>query len=241
MNIAVVIAGGIGSRVGQEIPKQFLEINGVPLIIYTLNVFQNNNNIHKIIVVTLPAWKSTLTNYCHQYGISKLDTIVDAGKVRFESIYNGVKYIKNFAKDDDLVVLHDANRPLLSNAVLDNSLTTAQKYGSALSILPCYDAMFISHDGCIADEDVDKKILFQGQTPETFHFSIINEVCRKNFEEGKVDLSISALLLKDGKKVYLSKGSNQNFKITTQEDLDLFKALLNISPSRKLSQKNKSI
>ena len=226
MNVALIIAGGVGSRMGQEIPKQFLTVNEIPVIIYTLKFFQNRNDIDRLVVVTLPDWKNVLVAYCRQFGISKLDCVVDAGKVRFESIYNGIKYLEKFTKDDDIVVLHDANRPLISDAVLDESIKVATEHGNALSVLPCNDAMFVSYDEYIAEEHVDKKILFQGQTPETFKFSVINDACERNIKGDGVDLSISALLLNSKAKVYLSKGSPLNFKITTAGDIDIFKALL---------------
>ena len=226
MNTALIIAGGIGSRVGNEIPKQFLTVNEVPIIIYTLKVFQNHKGTDRIIVVCLSGWHEVLKAYCKQFGITKLEAIIKSGTTRFESMYNGIKYLERCSKPDDLITIHDSNRPLVFSDVIDKSQKCASQYGNALAIIQCNDAMFTSHNRFTAESHVDKKIIFQGQTPETFKFSLIHEVCEKALADNAGDLSSSALLIKYNHKVYLSEGSTLNFKITTSEDLDIFKALL---------------
>lgn len=235
MNTALIIAGGVGSRTGQEIPKQFLTVNEVPVIIYTLKVFQEQSTIDKIVVVCLKGWEEILKAYCRQFGISKLESVVEAGNTRFDSIYNGVADIKEWANDDDLITIHDANRPLVFSDIIERSQKTAAENGSALAVIPCNDSMFISQNRYIAEKNVDRNTLFSGQTPESFRFKIIHDICRKAKKDNAGDLSISALLIKYNYKVFLSEGSSLNLKITTPEDIDIFKALLQIPPTKKVN------
>ena len=227
MNTAIIIAGGVGSRMGQEIPKQFLTVNEIPLIIYTLKAFQKHENTDRIVVACLAGWEEALKAYCRQFSITKLEAVIAAGVTRFESICNGIKYLKKSAASSDLITLHDANRPLIFGEIIDRNQKIAREYGNALTVIPCNDAMFVSYDRITADEHIDKKILFQGQTPETFKFNVIDDICKKAIADKAGDLSISALLLKYNYDVFLSEGSPLNFKITTSENMDIFKTLAN--------------
>ena len=119
MNTAIIIAGGIGSRMGQEIPKQFLTVNEIPIIIYTLKAFQQHKNIDRIVVACLSGWEEALKAYCKQFAITKLEAVVVAGNTRFESICNGLNYLEKSSCSSDLITIHDANRPL----VLENIIT----------------------------------------------------------------------------------------------------------------------
>ena len=234
MNTALIIAGGVGSRAGQEIPKQFLTVNEIPIIIYTLKTFQEHPGIDSIVAVTLPAWREVLRVYCRQFGISKLEAVVDAGETRFGSIHNGVRALADRLADGDIVTLHDANRPLVDAALISEGQRVAARYGSALAVLSCSDAMFISHDRKVAADHTDKKVLFQGQTPETFRYAILREACAWAERENAGDLSVSAILLKQGVEVRLIPSSSRNFKITTPEDIDMFKALLSVPRTQKV-------
>lgn len=233
MNTALIIAGGVGSRAGQEIPKQFLTVNEIPIIIYTLKTFQEHKNIDRIVVVCLTGWHEVLKAYCRQFGISKLEAIVESGASRFDSVYNGVSFLSTFAQDSDIITMHDANRPLISAELIDRGQETALLHGNALAVIPCNDAMYISKSGKEADEYADKKVLFQGQT-ETFRYSVLKEICDRAREQGLGDFSNCALMLKFGVKVHLCAGDPRNFKITTPEDIDMFKALLAVPRTRKV-------
>lgn len=226
MNIALIIAGGTGARVGNEIPKQFLTVNEVPVIIYTLKVFQEQKSIDKIAVVCLSGWQEVLKAYCRQFGISKLEAVFDAGDTRFDSINNGLNGISALVDDDDLVSIHDANRPLVSPEIIIQNQEVASKYGCALTAIPCNDTMFFSYDRIVVNENVDRSILFAGQSPETFKYRIIKDIYERAQVDNTGDLSSSALMVKYGYKVCLSKGSSINFKITTIEDLYIFRALI---------------
>lgn len=237
MCTALVIAGGSGKRTGQEVPKQFLTVNEKPIIIYTLEVFQKYQDISKIVVVVIDGWQAVVEAYARQFGISKLAGVVTGGATRFDSIYNGIKFISNYASPDDLVTLHDANRPLVSPEVIKRSQEVARLHRNALTVLPCHDAMFISHDSITASENADKKLLFAGQTPETFQISFIREICDRAAEDNAGDLSLSALLLKYNERVYLSEGNSMNFKITTPTDIDIFKAIIALPSTTKARER----
>ena len=226
MNTALIIAGGTGSRVGNEIPKQFLTVNEVPVIIYTLKVFQEQKSIDKIAVVCLSGWHEVLKAYCRQFGISKLETIIEAGNTRFDSINNGLNGIKSWSKDDDLVSIHDANRPLVFSEIITHNQEIASKYGCAMTAVPCNDTMFFSYDHIVVNKNADRSTIFAGQTPETFKYRIIKDIYERAQADNAGDLASSALMIKYGYKVYLSKGSSINFKITTKDDLYTFRALI---------------
>lgn len=227
MNIALIIAGGVGARVGQKIPKQFLTINEVPIIIYTLKVFQAHPDINQIVVVTLPAWQDVVMSYCSQFGITKLSDIVDGGSNRFESMKNGVKYLTANNDPNDIILVHDANRPKVNFKIIDDAIKTCREKGNALPAIVCVDSMYESSDGMIVEKVVDRKNFYCGQSPETIRLGDLNNLCDIATQKECGD-TIASMLLNSGQKVNFSYGSELNFKITTSEDIDLFKALLTI-------------
>lgn len=237
MSTALVIAGGSGKRTGQEVPKQFLTVNEKPIIIYTLEAFQRHPDVSRIVVVVIDGWQTVVETYARQFGISKLAAVITGGACRFDSIYNGIKYISTYAEPDELVTLHDANRPLVSEKIIKESQRVAALNGNALTVLPCNDSMFVSHDRITASDNADRKVLFSGQTPETFKFSFIKEICDRAAADKAGDLAVCALLLKYGKQVFLSDGDAMNFKITTASDIEIFKAMIAAPERAKRAEK----
>ena len=228
MNIALIIAGGTGQRMNQDIPKQFLIVHDKPIIIYTLETVQNHSEIDNIGVVCIDGWHEILKNYCRDYGISKLINIVSGGDTRHDSIYNGLISLKDIAQDDDVIILVDANRALISTEIITDNIAMCKKYGAAISMLPCVDSMYISNDAQYIENSANREILYKGHTPESAKYEKYIEVYEKANELNISNLAPSALLLKFGKKVAISKGSEKNIKITTPEDIIIFKALLNL-------------
>lgn len=142
MITALLTAAGIGSRMGQDIPKQFLHVDNKPIIVYTMEVFQRDSNIDAIVVVTLESWVEVLRVYAKQFNITKLKTIVVGGETGQESIQNGIRAIIDFAGEDSTVLIHDGNRPLVSSEIIANSIATFNKYGSAVAAIPTVEAVF---------------------------------------------------------------------------------------------------
>lgn len=227
MNTALLTAAGTGTRMKQDIPKQFLHVNNKPVIIYTMEVFQNDPNIDNIVVVTLEAWVEVLNAYAKQFNITKLKAVIIGGETGQESISKGIKKILEFAGEDSTVLIHDGNRPLVTSEIISSSIATFQKYGSAVSAIPTVEAVFKSTDGIIGLESIDRENLYRTQTPHVYRVKDVIEVHREAEEKGITNTAATCVLMHDlGKKVYFSKGAETNLKITTVEDLHIFKALI---------------
>ena len=147
MTVALLTASGQGTRMGQDIPKQFLHVKDKPIIIYTLERFQNNPQIDAIVLVTLPNWFGFVEAYAHQFNINKLKWIVAGGETGQDSIRNGLEAIAKECPLDTVVMIHDGNRPLVDNDIISNSLAVFRKHGSAVAVIPCTEAVFRSNDG----------------------------------------------------------------------------------------------
>lgn len=233
MNIALITASGIGSRMNQEIPKQFTSVNDKPIIIYTLECFQKNSNIDEIIVACLNGWESVLNAYAKQYGISKLKYVVKGGATGQESIFNCIKKIEEVYPDENpLILVHDGVRAFCANEVIDNCITIAQKYGNSVTVEPCNEAMLLidTIDQNWSNSSYPRDLIKKTQTPHGFYLNDIVELHRKAKEKGIVSsVATCTLAIELGEKVFFSKGSPKNFKITTSDDLDMFKALINMN------------
>lgn len=230
MNLVILTAAGIGSRMGQDIPKQFMHIENKPLIVYTMEAFQNHPSIDKIVVVTLENWMEVVRAYASQYDITKLANIVVGGVSGQESIFNGLQAIANMkdVKDEDVVMVHDGNRCLVSSEIISDSLATYAKYGSAVAAIPTVEAVFVSDNGFSSKESIDRTKLLRTQTPHTYSVGALLEAHSKAKELGIKNSVASATLMQElGNNVYFSKGSEENIKITTVEDISIFKAFLN--------------
>lgn len=229
--IALIIAGGVGARMHQDIPKQFINVHDKPIIIYTLEAFQHHPNIDAIEVVCLEGWHDILRAYAKQFGITKLENIVNGGETGQDSIRNGLKDIATrYHDDDDIVLIHDAIRPMVSTDIISDNIRVCRQYGNATVVIPCTSVMLKTEDGLISNDQIPRDNLKITQTPQAFH---LNELLKVHEEAIKKELSPSiascALYIEMGKKVYLSVGSEKNIKITTQEDIEIFSSLLESS------------
>ena len=146
MNVALLTAAGTGTRMGQDIPKQFIHVDNKPIIIHTMDAFQNHPSIDAIIVITLPSWIEVVKAYAKQFNITKLQWVVEGGETGQESIKKGLNELKNHISMDDVVLVHDGNRPMISSEIISNSLATFSKYQSAVAAIPCVEAVFRSDD-----------------------------------------------------------------------------------------------
>lgn len=235
MNIALVIAGGTGKRTGQDIPKQFINVNDKPILIYTLEAFQNHPDISAIEVVCLDGWHEILKAYTKQFGIDKMKWVVSGGNTCQESIRNGVFFLKNKCKDHDIVVIHDGIRPMIDEEVLSNAIDTCKKYGNGVSSLDYNEQIFRKKDSISTKEYIPRDLLKRVQTPQAYEFSCLLQSYEKSFREGIgiYESSYTNTMMVDlGETLYFSKGSDKNIKITTSDDFELFKALLTIKKSK---------
>ena len=227
MNIALLIAGGSGKRMGQEIPKQFLNVYDKPVIIYTLEAFQRHPSIDEIAVVCLQDWQHVLKIYARQFNITKLKTIVPGGENGQESIRNGVFTLEKNHGRGDVVLIHDAIRPMVSQEIITSCIDVTKKQGNAITVIPCAEAMLTTEDQESSVDIFDRDCLKRTQTPQGFHLGEICDVHREALEQGVLNSVASCtLMIEMGRKVFFSQGSEKNVKLTTVEDLDIFKALL---------------
>ena len=230
MNIALLTAGGTGNRMGQDIPKQFMPIDNKPVIIYTMESFQNHPEIDAICVICLKGWNVVLQSYANQYNITKLKWIFDGGESNQDSIYNGLVGIKEAGcSDNDIVLIQDGVRPLVSQEIISNNISTCEKYGYAVTGLMCKEAIMEKVDDKAHDIDIPRERLVRTQTPHTYKLGILWEAHRKAKEMGvKNTVASCTLMAAIGiNDQHLVEGSEMNgLKLTRPQDVELFKALL---------------
>lgn len=226
-NIALIIAGGTGARMHQDIPKQFMNVNDKPIIIYTLEAFQNHPEIDAICVVCLEGWQGFLNAYAKQFNITKLKMVVNGGKNGQSSIYNGISAIAEKYASEDIILVHDAIRPLLSADIISDNIATCKRCGNAITVIPCMEAMLKSDDQLSSDDSILRDSLFRAQTPQTISVGDAMQLHKEAREHGITDsVATCTLLIELGRKTYFAKGSELNIKITKSDDIVLFKALL---------------
>ena len=225
MNIVVLLAGGMGSRMGQDIPKQFIHVNNIPVIIYTLLALEKHPEIDAIQAVCIKGWELVLSGYAEQFNISKLRGIVSGGVTRFLSTKAGMMALGEVA-DDDVLIVHDAVRPLVSAESISGMIRICREHDNAMTILDCADTMYLRQFPDSTGQVVERAGLVRGQTPECVSGRRMREMYARAAEQGVEIDSISALQVALGWRIYFARGSERNIKLTRTEDIDLFKALL---------------
>ncbi len=229
MNIALILAGGHGNRTEQDIPKQFMNVYEKPLIIYTLENFERHPDIDGIAVVCLEGWHEVLKAYARQYGISKLKWIVSGGADGQESTQKGVEVLKDVCGPEDIILVHDAIRPFLPAEIITDAITKCKQKGSGLSAVRCQETIVRTNDGISGEEGISRQEIMRVQTPQAYKYGKAFWAYKEAERRGiKGEVYINTLMLRLGEKVYFSKGTEKNVKITTIDDLEVFKALINM-------------
>ncbi len=227
MNIALLTAAGAGTRMGQDVPKQFMTVNEKPVIAYTMEAFQYHPEIDEILVVCLEDWQPVLKAYARQFNISKLIRTVPGGASGQESINRGIMSLKEDHDMNDLILVHDGNRPFVSEKIITDCIRTAEKYGNAVAAIPCHEVMALTEDGIISSGNIDRDHLKRTQTPHGFTLGKMCELHERAKEKGIENTTATcSLMMELGEQVHFYDGSEKNLKLTTLDDLDIFKALL---------------
>lgn len=229
MNIAVIIAGGKGSRMGQEIPKQFLNVYDKPVIIYTLEGFQRHREIDAIEVVCLEGWSEMLWAYAKQFNIDKLQWVVNSGETAQESIRNGVLALREVCGAEDIVVIHDGIRPMVEDFVLTDVLATCREYGNGVTSLPYNEQIFVSGDGVSTTQYIPRDTLRRVSTPQAYRYDKLLWAYEKAFSLGigiQASTYANTLMTDLGERLYFAAGSDKNIKLTTRDDFELFKTYM---------------
>lgn len=233
MNVALIIAGGSGNRMGQDIPKQFMHIDGAPVIIWTMKAFEIHPDINYIAVVCLKGWETVLRSYSNQFGISKLRWVFPGGETGMESIRNGIMGLRKEGLDDEtLVLIHDSVRPLLSQEIISSNIAVCNSYGYAITGIQCREAILESDDGFTSTTSIPRERLVRTQTPQTFKLGNIIKVHEEAEAKGITNSVSSCTLVAElgsSRTMHIVPGSEKNIKITTIEDIEILKALMHSS------------
>lgn len=231
MTIAVIIAGGSGQRMGQDIPKQFINVYDKPVLIYTLESFQKHPLVDAIEVVCIDGWENVVWAYAKQFSIDKLKWITKGGNTGQESIRNGVYNLEDKCSDDDVIIIHDGIRPLVEPSVLTDVINKAQKYGNAVTSMPYNEQIFVINrdDETTTNQYIPRETLRRVATPQAYRFDLLDSKYHEAFEKG---IGIygshytNTMMVELGVTLYFAAGSDKNIKLTTKDDLDLFKGYL---------------
>lgn len=231
MNIAVIIAGGSGQRMGQDIPKQFINVYDKPVIIYTLEGFQRHPQIDAIEVVCIDGWHDVLWAYAHQFNITKLKWVISGGNTGQESIRNGVFNLEGKVGDEDIIVIHDGIRPLVDETVLTDVIMKAQIHGNAVTSLPYNEQIFVVNpeNEKATKQYIPREILRRVSTPQAYKFGKLDWAYHEAFEKEigiKGSAYTNTMMVELGETLYFAAGSDKNIKLTTKDDLEMFKGYL---------------
>lgn len=225
MTYAILMAGGIGSRVGAGIPKQFVKVFGKPIIAYTMQKLQNCSDIDAIELVCVDGFQDTLKKIADENGITKVIKIVAGGKDYEHSIINGVEGLSGLANDDDVIMIHWAASPFVSDEILKDNIRVCKEKGNAISACFAF-LLYGTNDGDHAENVIDRETFKTLSAPQSFLYKKIVEFYRQvevrhlfDYIEGHT----TSLMAELKWPIYFSKGDQTNIKITTPEDLELFK------------------
>lgn len=227
MNTAIILSGGIGTRMGADCPKQYIMVREQPIISYCLAIFEKHPMIDQIVIVADEQWQRFILDWIERMKISKFFQFAPAGQTRQHSIYNGLKVAKGCTPDEGVVIMHDAARPLVSDQIIADCLIGAKEDGGAMPVITVKDTVYFSKDGTAIDQLLDRSCLYAGQAPEAFRlgeYLAIHDAVSD--EEIANTVGTSQIAHRHGMKVRLVKGSERNIKITTPEDLSTFETII---------------
>lgn len=228
MNYVLIKAGGKGERMqGIEIPKQFIKVDSIPIIIYTLLEFEKNIQIDGICVSCINGWEEFLRKEANKFNITKLKWIVEGGNTPQKSIDNGLKELSKVCNDDDIIIIHDAVRPLINQELINKSLENAKEYGASVVTAPCIETMLWSDEGIYCSKTYDRDKLFQSRAPQAYNCKKLLSAYSEAEKRGITNsLSTDELFITLEIPIVQIIGSVHNIKITTLDDIEMFEAII---------------
>lgn len=236
MITAIILAGGTGSRIGADIPKQFIKIMGKPILAYSLEVFQNNQNIDAIEIVCHRDWMEETKAICRDYAITKFRYLTEGGETFQDSVMNGIYNLRDVLADEDMVVVSFGVSPLTTDEIIDDNIRVCREFGNAIAAEDEILCSCIKDDELGSTQPILRETLKGFANPWAFRFGEVYEAY-KTAEERDIlkDLEphTTSLYFALGKKLYFSKTTSTNIKITTKEDLDIFEGYLLLQEKRK--------
>ena len=230
MNIATIFAGGKGVRMGSGIPKQFLEINGEPVLVHTLELFQEHDMIDKIYVSVLKEYIEKTRRLVKRFQLDKVVSIIPGGETAQDTIYQLLKEVERENDDNAIVLLHDGVRPFVSYDTIKNNIESVKAHGNAITTTSCFETILLSGDSVNVDKVPYRKNTYAAQAPQSFYLKDIlaaHEEIRKTNPTYEDMVDACTIMTTLGKEVHMIPGNRGNIKVTTPEDVYMFRALLN--------------
>lgn len=227
MNVAVILAGGVGSRVGANIPKQFIEICGKPILAYTVEKFQEHPQIDAIEIVCISSYLDYMEEMKNKYSLDKVKWIAEGGSTFQESVMNGINNLRDKLEDDDIVLVHFGASPFVEEEIISDAIRVCRDKGNAISTTPFYVLSGIKDDDTKSSTWIDRDTIACMNSPHAFRYQYVYDLYQKAVETGvinEVEPHTTTLMYQMGQTIYFSYGSQMNIKITTKEDLELFEA-----------------
>jgi 2-C-methyl-D-erythritol 4-phosphate cytidylyltransferase len=228
-NIAIIFAGGSGVRMGAGLPKQFLEINGKPIIVHTVQLFQRHDRIDKIYISVLEDYIPYMEELVDEYRLKKVAAVIPGGETAQDSIYNALKKAESENPDDSIVLLHDGVRPFVSYDVITDNIESVINKGNGITCTSCFETILLSKDGNAVDTVPYRKETFAAQAPQSFYLKDIiaaHDVVRARPERYENMVDACTILKSQGLDVHMVPGNRGNIKVTTPEDVYMYRALL---------------
>lgn len=227
LNYALILAGGSGTRMNLATPKQYLPLEGVPIVVHSLRAFQACDDVDAICLACAPAYLSLVQGYIREYGLSKVIYFASAGADRRLTSQNALLAVSSDCKPEDILLIHDAVRPFVTQRIIEENIQAARQYGAVYTAFPTQDTIVQSPDGRCLSGIPPRETLFLGQTPQSFRFSVIDHA-HKAYEAAQDPPPVTddcTLVLRLGQPVHLVLGSKSNIKITTPEDWEIAQLL----------------
>jgi 2-C-methyl-D-erythritol 4-phosphate cytidylyltransferase len=236
MVVAIILAGGVGSRLGKGIPKQFVEVLGKPIMAYTIEKFEKNPNIDAIEIVSHKDYIEQCRSLSEKYGFTKVRWFVNGGDSFPESTVNGLVFLKDKIDDDDIVMVHGSCAPLVTDEVINDGISVCKKKLNAMAIQQMCLSTCLKDDETCSSRSIDRETIVQVQFPLTFQYKYIMDAYDKVIEDGsfgQLGLHLQYAVFANGGTMHFSKGDDRNFKITTQAELDFFEGYLLLQEKRR--------
>ena len=225
MNIPIILAGGVGSRVGADRPKQFIEVFEKPILVYTIEAFQNHPEIDAIEVVCIKSHIDYLKELIDEYSLTKVKWICEGGEDFQHSVINGVNNLKGKINDDDIVLVHYGASPFISDEIISDAIRVCEEKGNSVPAMPS-PILMGTNDGVKSTKWVDRDKVLMLTSPQCFNFAYVCQLYAEAIEKDlidKVEPHTTTLMYEMGREIYPSKTNQTNIKITTAEDIDLFR------------------
>ena len=235
MNVALIFAGGTGQRMNASAkPKQFLDLYGKPIILYTLEHFEEHEEIDKIVIVCLESWIKELERFLRCYDIKKVIKIIPGSETGHESIYNGLKALEDICKKDDIILIHDGVRPLITSELISTNIAKAKECGNAITAERATESVISSENGDLVSSVPNRDSMYTAKAPQSFEYGMIWDLYRRARKDKFSTIDSAHLLSIYGKEMHLIQSTPNNIKITLPADYYIFRALYEANENKQI-------